>query len=256
MKLKSGGEPFGWTNVYVYAEKLRLYGYATEYATYEFLLPPGDYRLVAYGMFVHNAKKSLHVEPSSSDIVVDPIDLPPSQMGLLRGKPAPALRGVVAWKNSEGVELADLKGRYVLLDFWGHWCGPCLAQMPKLFEIRDRFAADKLAIMGVHVGIEGDDEVDTVEELDAALTETRNGLWKGQDIPFPVALVKAERTKHIEAEGEARSRAAADYGVGGYPTTILIDPDGRVVDVADYLVYTDEGRAKLAKMLNTKPEQQ
>ena len=79
--------------------------------------------------------------------------------------------------------------------------------MPKLFEIRDRFPEDKLAIIGVHVGVPGDLEVDTVEELDAALTETRNELWKGRDLPFPVALVKAEKTKHIDGDGDAGSRA-------------------------------------------------
>jgi hypothetical protein len=50
--------------------------------------------------------------------------------------------------------------------------------MPKLFELRDRFPEEKLAIIGVHVSVQGEAEVDTVEELDATLTETRNGLWR------------------------------------------------------------------------------
>ena len=110
VKLSPKGEPFGFTNVYVHADKLRPLGYASEDATYEFLLPPGDYKLEAYGACVQHVNRPLHVEPGNDDLVVDPIDLPPTQLTLLRGKPAPELRGVVAWKNCDGVKLADLRG--------------------------------------------------------------------------------------------------------------------------------------------------
>src|SRR5262249_31768099 len=128
------------------------------------------------------------------------------------------------------------------------------ASMPQLFEIYDRFPEEKVAVIGVHVGIEGDGEVNTVEKLDAALVETRKELWKGRDLPFPVALVKAEKSKYSSGEDMADSQAAADYGIGGYPTAILIDPEGRVIDLAESYLDSDDNFEKLAKLLGVRPK--
>ncbi|HEY4232980.1 MAG TPA: TlpA disulfide reductase family protein [Lacipirellulaceae bacterium] len=247
---EGAGEPIGWTNVYLYQGKDRpLFCMSKEGGEYAFLLPAGDYTLEAYGTETHTVKQPLQMELGDGDLRLDAIDLPLTRLALLRGKPAPELRGVVAWKNSSGLKLTDLKGRYVLLDFWGHWCGPCVASMPKLIAMRDRIPEAKLAIIGVHVGIEGADEVNTLEKLDAALVDVRKELWNGRDLPFPVALVKAAKTRYAEVDTFAKSEAAADYGVTGYPTTILIDRDGNVVDIADEWVDSDEGMEKLAKLI-------
>jgi hypothetical protein len=131
--------------------------------------------------------------------------------------------------------------------------------MPKLFAIRDRFPEDKLAIVGVHVSDTGENQIDSSERLDAAIADSRKTLWHGRDLPFPVALVKAETTPYAEADvdarvegveiGRARSQAAADYGIMGYPTTVLIDRVGNVVGDAREFVESDEGVAKLAKLI-------
>ena len=239
-QLEAAGKPVGWTNVNLCQGKERpLCFESNEGGKYEFLLPAGDYKLEAYSAETYQVHVPLHVDVGEEPVSLDAIDLPLTRLALLRGKPAPELRGVVAWKNSPGLKLADLKGRYVLLDFWGHWCGPCVANMPGLFAVRDRIPEDKLAIIGVHVGIEGADEVDTPDELDAALTEIRKELWHGRDLPFPVALVKAEKTPFVGGEGEARSMAAADFGIVFYPAQVLIDPEGNVVK--DDVKGGDEG---------------
>ena len=41
--------------------------------------------------------------------------------------------------NGSSMKLSDLKGQYVLLDFWGSWCGPCVAEAPDLKKIYDSF---------------------------------------------------------------------------------------------------------------------
>jgi hypothetical protein len=125
--------------------------------------------------------------------------------------------------------------------------------MPRLFEVHDRFPEEKLAIVGVHVGIEGGDEVDSAAKLDAVLTETREDYWHGRDLPFPVALVNAEKSRHAGAGTDARSAAAADYGVRYYPTTILIDPNGRVVGDADHLIDSEDDFAELRRLLDNAP---
>jgi hypothetical protein len=88
-----------------------------------------------------------------------------------------------------------------------------------------------LEVIGVHVDL-GEDEkapVATVAELDRRLDDTRKNLWKGRDVPFPVALVVGKRTSYGEGiAGLARSAASAEFGVTSYPTHILIDRRGRI----------------------------
>jgi thiol-disulfide isomerase/thioredoxin len=63
--------------------------------------------------------------------------------------------------DGTGFKLSDLKGKYVLIDFWGSWCGPCLKEIPALVELHDKYEhakfrnADGFAI--VSVGVEKDE---------------------------------------------------------------------------------------------------
>jgi len=45
--------------------------------------------------------------------------------------------------------LSDLRGKYVLLDFWASWCGPCMREMPKIKSLREKYSKDKLEIISV-----------------------------------------------------------------------------------------------------------
>lgn len=51
--------------------------------------------------------------------------------------------------NNESISLSKLKGKYVLLDFWATWCGPCLKSMPVLKTIRQNYSKDKLVILSI-----------------------------------------------------------------------------------------------------------
>src|SRR5829696_486322 len=102
------------------------------------------------------------------------------------GKPAPELRKIKAWKNTPGggpLTLAGLRGKVVLLDFWGHWCYPCCQEMPSLMKFYDEHRAQGLEVIAVH-----DDSVASIDEMDRLLSKVRKDLWAGRDLPFPVAL--------------------------------------------------------------------
>ena len=64
--------------------------------------------------------------------------------------------------NGEAMQLSDLRGKYVLVDFWGSWCGPCRAQNPHLVQLYDKYhqakfkAADGFEI--VSIGVERDEQ--------------------------------------------------------------------------------------------------
>lgn len=80
-----------------------------------------------------------------------PIASIPSPLAALVGKPGQELDGVVEWKGTP-TKPADCKGKYVLLDFWGYWCHPCVQLMPNLMELHERFKDKGLVIIGVQLG--------------------------------------------------------------------------------------------------------
>jgi thiol-disulfide isomerase/thioredoxin len=234
------GRKVGWTNVYLNIDSKRMMSCDSEPdGDVHFLVPPGRYNLHAYGTYLGPKDVSITV-PSGKRETELRLTLVANRFALLRGLPAPELRDIVAWKNSAPLKLADLKGKCVLLDFWGHWCGPCVYQMPRTFDLYDRFAKQGLVVIGVHVEFT-EANVDSVEKLDAKLTSVRKTVWHGRDIPYPVAIVRPQGR---------RSAVSDDYGIHGYPGHLLIDRGGNVVD----LMGTEAGGvALLQKYLDQKP---
>lgn len=202
--------------------------FSAEDRKFWFFVPPGTYTVEAYGSNAHTVEKTVAIEPRQHTLELDPIALPATRLALLEGEPAPEISGVIAWKNSKPLCLRDFRGKYVLLDFWGYWCGPCLYRMPEIFQLHDMYAKKGLVIIGLHVDL--GDGVDTAAKLDEKLAAARHDLWQDRDLPFPVALIAEERASFAQGiKGTARSNLAKVYGITMYPTQILIDREGRVV---------------------------
>ena len=85
--------------------------------------------------------------------------------------------------------------------------------LPGLVHLQEKFAAkqDRFAILAFH-----DDSVADFAELDPELAKLEKGIWKGKKLPFPILL---------DASGETTTT----WGITGFPTTILIDPEGKLV---------------------------
>jgi thiol-disulfide isomerase/thioredoxin len=115
--------------------------------------------------------------------------------------PAPPLR----LEDIDGVEhdLADLKGRLVLVNFWATWCPPCRREMPSMERLYQQFNARGLTVLAVDVGEDMDTVFAFTGQLDPAPT-------------FPLLL-------------DTDSSAAQDWGVKGLPTSFVVDPEGRVI---------------------------
>jgi thiol-disulfide isomerase/thioredoxin len=216
-------------------------------------LPPGEYSLEARADLTHFVKRTFTLSPQPDVQQLATFNLPATRVALLMGHTAPEIPEVVAWKNGPAVKLSELRGQVVVLEFWGYWCGPCVYRLPAMFDAHHKYHDQGLTIIGVHTDLGSDEEepVDTVERLDARLTSTREKLWKGRDRPFRVALVRGNRTPYGEGiDYEARSAAAAAYGIVGYPTCILIDRRGTVV--ASKWAPNEAGIALLEKVLAEK----
>ena len=52
----------------------------------------------------------------------------------------------IDFQISDTRKLSDLKGKYVLLDFWGSWCGPCIEEAPKLIEFSEKMFETNITI--------------------------------------------------------------------------------------------------------------
>lgn len=213
---KPGG--LGWVAGYLQRGDTRLAFWSSAKApTFEFAAPPGEYKLYLYGTNLHRTTVPVTVPADRSEVTVPPTRLRATRLALLVGEPAPDLPAALAWKAGGPVKLADLKGKVVVLDFWGWWCNPCVQLMPELFDLHDRYKDRGVVFVGVHV--DGNGACPTVEKLDAKLAGIRERVWKGRDVPFPVALYP---------DKDDGGGPAEVYGVTGYPTTVVIDKKGRV----------------------------
>jgi peroxiredoxin len=113
------------------------------------------------------------------------------------GKPAPDF-SLVDLQGSE-VKLGELRGKAVLLNFWATWCVPCRSEMPTIELLHREFGDKGLVVLGV------DDE------------EAQTQIAFLQESGFSFASLV-----------EPRKQATNLYGVGGIPTTVVIDQQGTI----------------------------
>ena len=110
--------------------------------------------------------------------------------------------------NGKPLTLSSLRGKYVVLDFWGSWCVWCIKGFPKMKEYYAKYRG-KFEILGIDCN-------DTEEK------------WKD--------AVKKHGLPWLHVYCPRESTLLDDYGITGFPTKIIIGPDGKVVK---YIVGED-----------------
>ena len=103
--------------------------------------------------------------------------------------------------DGHSIELAQFRGRVVLLDFWASWCAPCRASLPELRRLHERFSSRGLVMLGMNL-----------DRDDAAAR----------------AAIRHDRLTWPQLWGGSVSDIATSYGASGIPTLVLIDQQGRV----------------------------
>ena len=143
------------------------------------------------------------------------------------GKPAPAL--IVRELDGHRFDLAKLRGKVVLVNFWATWCSPCRVEMPTLNAFYRRYRARGLELLGLSIDQAPDDgEVKKVMRqfsYPGALASAARVNGFGEPVAVPVTYV-------IDARGVLRAQLQAEgpAGVAGLPER------GRTLDMGTRLV--------------------
>jgi thiol-disulfide isomerase/thioredoxin len=109
-----------------------------------------------------------------------------------------------ALKDMDGnsLRLSSLRGKYVVLDFWGSWCVWCIKGFPKMKEYYEKYA-DRLEILGIDCHDAPEDWIEAVR--------VHQLPWRQVYMPDESPLLEK-------------------YGIRGFPTKVIISPDGEMVN--------------------------
>ena len=171
--------------------------------------------------------KELNPQPAQEITFPDP---PPV------GSAAPELQ-VVAWTDGQARTLADCRGKVVVLEFWGVWCSACLNGLPARKEIEAKYAGrSDIVFLGIHSAGTDLAQIKRLQQLKDWKLVT--GLDQGEDTVDGVI--------------------AQAYGARGWPTTVIIDREGKIaynsnLQKWDSLTILRE-QARVTKALNLPPE--
>lgn len=122
------------------------------------------------------------------------------------GRPAPDFKALDM--NGREISLSKLRGQYVLLDFWGTWCGPCIKLIPETKEAYKKYKGKGVQFVGVAYDKETD-------------REKLRGMIERQGLEWPQVF---------QDMSDERKRPVVDkFVVNSYPSIILINPKGDII---------------------------
>ncbi|MBA5792953.1 TlpA family protein disulfide reductase [Flavobacterium sp. xlx-214] len=123
---------------------------------------------------------------------------------LVKGKPSPKFN----YENHKGgtTSLDDLKGKYVYVDVWATWCGPCVAEIPFMKEVEKKYHGKSIEFVSISI-----DEKKDHDKWKKFVTDKQMGGIQ------------------LYADNAFKSKFVTDYAIDGIPRFILIDPNGNIV---------------------------
>lgn len=146
--------------------------------------------------------KNLGVQRNKDILLLEKIDLPKNQIRSTQiGYKAIDFSGS-QFKKQNTISLDSLKGKYVLLDFWGTWCGPCIQEIPNLKTLYDNTDKSKFEIISIVVN-------SPIKDLEQMMSK--------YGITWPQIL------------SDDSNKIKEKYGIIKYPSTFLISPEGTIL---------------------------
>ena len=146
-------------------------------------------------------------------------------MQKLNNAPSPTFN----YENHKGgtTKLEDLRGKYVYIDVWATWCGPCIAEIPHLKRVEQQFHGKNIEFVGI--------SIDTKKDYEK---------WKKFVVTKELAGIQ------LFADNDWNSDFVKAYGINGIPRFILIDPKGNIVDANAERPSSPALTAQLEKLLH------
>jgi thiol-disulfide isomerase/thioredoxin len=131
-----------------------------------------------------------------------------------KGTPSPIFENYENYKGGT-TSLADLKGKYVYIDVWATWCGPCKAEIPYLKKVEEAYDGKNIQFVSISV----DDE----RRTGGGSMDVAKEKWK--------AMIADKELGGIQllSDNNWNSDFVKNYKINGIPRFILLDPDGNIV---------------------------
>ena len=101
------------------------------------------------------------------------------------------------------VSLDDLKGKYVYIDVWATWCGPCKAELPYLKKLEEKFEGKNIYFVSISI-------------------DASKAPW--------IKMVQEEKLGGIQLHGGSKAQIVKDYSIRAIPRFILLDKDGKIIN--------------------------
>lgn len=145
--------------------------------------------------------KNLGVNRNKDVLLLEKMDLSKNQIRSTQIGNKPFDFSEKQFQKQNMISLDSLRGKYVLLEFWDTWCGPCIKEIPNLKTIYNKTDKSKFEI----IGIVGNNEITVLEKF-----ANKHG------ITWPQIIDSSNKIKE-------------KYGVRGIPATFLINPEGIII---------------------------
>ena len=107
--------------------------------------------------------------------------------------------------NRQSFDFKDYKGKYILLDFWGTWCGPCIKLIPQIKELNEKHKGQNFAL----VSVANDDDIEKVRRF----IDNKQMNW----------------IQLIDGNNNNENGIIKKLKISRYPTMVLIAPDGKII---------------------------
>lgn len=147
-----------------------------------------------------------------------------------RGRPMPDFSFGALGESAQRYTPATFAGKTYLVAFWASWCKPCIAELPVLHALHQKYQARGFDLLSVAIH---DDEADVKK-----FRKEHAAKWP---MPWPVAYVGKDQADEV----------AKMFGVTGLPTALLVGPDGAVI--ATNVDVDGEGLEHLVDRIMSKP---
>lgn len=169
--------------------------------------PHDEFEIIVGAVRTPNVTKMVKADSTAPvEIILPDVQLPPGASSASRlklGEPVPEFE--MTTLTGKTVTLAGLKGKVILLDFWATWCAPCVADLPKLLEVNNRFGGrDDFVMLSV--------SLDWDEQRLRDFVKERKMTWH-----------------QVFGETTGTQTATTRYGVTGVPAVFLIAGDGKLI---------------------------